>query len=84
MLSTGLILALVVGLILLLNLALGIKFGGWPAIFFGVIGIAYCYLATPSLSLLLVYAISLVFVLYGVLALVVRYCRYFLRTTNDG
>jgi hypothetical protein len=84
MLSTGFILALSVSLILLLYLALGVKFSGWPAILLGVIGIVYCFLATPSLSLLPVYAISWVFVLYGTLAIAASYCRHILRIKNDG
>jgi hypothetical protein len=76
MLSTGLILALVVSLILLLYLALDVKFSGWQGILLGVSGIAYCYLATPSLSLLPVYAMSWVFVLYGILTSAVNYCRH--------
>lgn len=84
MLSTGLILALVVSLILLLYLALDVKFSGWPAVLLGVIGIVYCFLATPSLSLLPVYTISWVFVLYGILTFAVNYFRHILRIKNDG
>jgi hypothetical protein len=84
MLSTGLILALVVSLILLLYLALGVKYSGWQAVLLGAVGIAYCFLATPSLSLLPVYAISWVFVLYGALAIAASYCRHILRIKNNG
>ncbi len=77
--SISLILALAVSLVIVLRVGMGIRIDGWPALIIGALGIAYCYLATPSLNLLLVYAVSLVFVLYGAVALAVRLCRSIFR-----
>jgi hypothetical protein len=70
---------------MLLYLASGIKFVGWHAGLLGAVGITYCFLATPSLSLLPVYAISWLFVLYGILAFGASCCSHiFPRTKNNG
>jgi hypothetical protein len=84
MLSTGVIQILIGSLIMLLYVSLGIKFSGWHAVLLGASGIAYCFLATTSLSLMPVYAVSWVFVLFGILTLAASCCsRIFPRTKNN-
>jgi len=58
-----------------LQLALGIRLDGWLGIAVGAMGIAYCYLATPSWGLIPVFFASSVILLYGLLGAVVNLWR---------
>ena len=58
-----------------LQLALGIRLDGWLGIALGALGIAYCYLATPSWGLIPVFFVSGVTLLYGVVGTVVKLWR---------
>lgn len=58
-----------------LQLALGIRLDGWLGIALRALGIAYCYLATPSWGLIPVFFASGVTLLYGVVGTVVKLWR---------
>ena len=75
MMTLGFFSAAVLMAAITLQLALGIRLDGWLGIAAGAMGVAYCYLATPSWGLIPVFFASSVILLYGIVGAAMKLLR---------